>query len=66
MSRKYILPLTLVLIVIGCAQKPLIDKFEFRMTKDQVTKILHKPLVPRGVTFNRFGQMVEVFEFDEY
>ncbi len=36
------------------------------MTKDEVAEILDEPLVSRGVTFNRFGQMVEVFEFDEY
>lgn len=66
MPRKTILPFALAFLLLGCVSKPMIGKFEFRMTKDEVTKILGKPMVPRGVTFNKFDQVVEVFEYDEY
>lgn len=36
------------------------------MTKEQVSKVLEKPMVPRGMTFNKFEQMVEVYQYEEY
>jgi hypothetical protein len=66
MLRKAFLPCALTFLLLGCSSTPSIETFDFRMTKEEVTKILGKPMVPRGVAFNKFNQVVEVLEYDEY
>lgn len=36
------------------------------MTKRQVSLLMGDTLVPRGVTFNKSDQIVEVFQYSEY
>ena len=65
MIRKAAAPLLVALLLAGCSSRPLINRFKFGMSKNEVTEILGKPMIPRGVTFNKFEQVVEVYEYDE-
>ncbi len=64
MYNKLLVVLVPVLLLSGCTSTPLIERFKFGMTKDQVTHILGSTMVPRGVAFNKFEQTVEVYEYD--
>lgn len=66
MKYRALLILLLVSLLPGCRAKPLVEQFKLGMTKDQVVEVLDAPMTPRGMTVNKFDQVIEVFQYEEF
>lgn len=66
MKERILLILLLASLLPGCRAKPLVEQFKLGMTKDQVAEVLGAPMTPRGMTVNKFDQVIEVFQYEEF
>jgi hypothetical protein len=60
---KYTVVLALVLIA-GCATTSQFIRLQIGMTKNQVIEAIGEPDLARGSLQNKYGQLVEVWEYD--
>lgn len=58
--------LCLVVLDFGCATTGKFSQLELDMTKAQIVRVIGQPDAVRGSLRNRYGQTVEVWEYQEY
>lgn len=53
----------LLLLLVNCATSGKLIRLQLQMTKSEVTKAIGNPTAARGSITNRYGQVIEVWEY---
>ena len=54
------------MLIFGCATTGKLMKLRLNMTKSEVIKAMGKPTTSRGSMTNKYGQVIEVWEYRTY